>query len=144
VLLASEGRVITPEAVEAAARLARELNASVRVFSIARIWGTSLGLPMPGLLPSRREWDEQREHVTRAVETLRSQGIEAEGQVNATRKPGKRIVREAEFRGCDAIVMSADPSRHWLRGDFMWSQEPQRVRRRAKMPVHLVGEEDRK
>jgi hypothetical protein len=40
--------------------------------------------------------------------------------------------------------MSADPSRRWLVGDFMWSQEPQRVRRRAKMPVHLVGEDDRK
>jgi nucleotide-binding universal stress UspA family protein len=141
VLLASEGREITAEAVEATARLARELNASVRVFSIARIWGTSLGLPMPGLLPSKREWDQQREHVARAVETLRGQGIEAQGQVIATRKPGKRIVREAEFRDCDAIVMSADPSRNWLRGDFMWSQEPQRVRRRAKMPVHLVGEE---
>ena len=115
----------------------------MRVFSIARIWGTSLGLPMPGLLPSKREWDEQREQVTQAVEALRARGLKTEGQVIASRKPGKRIVREAEFRGCDAIVMTADPSRHWLRGDFMWSQEPQRVRRRAaraKMPVHLVGE----
>jgi hypothetical protein len=113
----------------------------VRVFSIARIWGTSLGLPMPGLLPSKPEWDAQREQVTRAVQALRGQGIQAEGQVIASRKPGKRIVREATFRACDAIVMSADPSRHWLRADFMWSQEPQRVRRRAKMPVHLVGED---
>jgi universal stress protein family protein len=139
--------VITPDAVAAAARLARELNAEVRVFSIARIWGTSLGLPMPGLLPSKREWDEQREHVTDAVEMLRKQGIGAEGHVIASRKPGKRIVREAKFRGCDAIVMSADPSRHWLLADFMWSQEPQRVRRRAtraEIPVHLVGADDRK
>jgi nucleotide-binding universal stress UspA family protein len=131
------------EAIEAAADLARELNAQVRVFSIARIWGTSLGLPMPGLLPSKQEWDEQREQVTRAVEALRRQGIDAEGQVIAARKAGKRIVREAESRGCDAIVMSADRSRNWFLGDFMWSQEPQRVRRRArraKMPVHLVGE----
>jgi nucleotide-binding universal stress UspA family protein len=132
------------EAVEAAARLALETNATVRVFSIARIWGTSLGLPMPGLLPNKPEWDAQREHVTRTVEALRKQGIDAEGQVIASRKPGKRIVREAERYGCDAIVMSADPSRNWLVADFMWSQEPQRVRRRAKVPVHLVEEPDRK
>jgi len=99
---------------------------------------------MPGLLPTKREWDEQREHVARAVEALRKQGVDAEGQVIASRKPGKRIVREAERYACDAIVMSADPDRHWLLGDFMWSQEPQRVRRRAKAPVHLVEGPDRK
>jgi nucleotide-binding universal stress UspA family protein len=147
ILLASEGRPITPEAVEAAASLAHELNAEVRVFSIARIWGTSLGLPMPGLLPSKQEWDVQRENVRQAVEELRGRGLDVQGQVIATRKPGKRIVREAQFRACDAIVMSADPSKRWLRADFMWSQEPQRVRRRAaraNIPVRLVGESDRK
>ena len=102
---------------------------------------------MPGLLPSKPEWDEQRENVRRAVDALRKRGLDVQGQVIATRKAGKRIVREAQVRACDAIVMSADPSKHWLRADFMWSQEPQRVRRRAgraKIPVHLVGESDRK
>jgi nucleotide-binding universal stress UspA family protein len=124
--------------VEEAARLAKESKASVRVFSIARIWGTSLGLPMPGLLPTKREWDEQRKVVTDAVDALERKGVEAQGRVIATRKGGKRIVAEAERLGCEAIVMTADADRQWLLGDFMWSQEPQRVRRRAKVPVHLV------
>ena len=116
----------------------------VRVFSIARVWGTSLGLPMPGLLPTKREWDEQRKVVTDAVDAVERKGVEAQGRVIATRKGSKRIVAEAERLGCEAIVMTADADRHWLLADFMWSQEPQRVRRRAKVTVHLVDEPDRK
>ena len=38
--------------------------------------------------------------------------------------------------------MAADPDRNRLVGDLLWSQEPQRVRRKAKMPVFLVGEDE--
>ena len=144
ILLASDGRPISSAAVDEAARLARESKTTVRVFSVARIWGTSLGLPMPGLLPTRHEWDVQHKIVTDAVDALERKGVEAKGRVIATRKGGKRIVAEAEYFGCEAIVMTANPDRHWLLGDFMWSQEPQRVRRKAKVPVHLVEESDRK
>jgi nucleotide-binding universal stress UspA family protein len=108
------------------------------VFSVARVWGTSLGFPNPGLLPTRREWDEQRKLVTTAVKALRKRGVEADGHVLGTRKATKRIVGEAERLGCDVIVMAADPPRGRLVGDFMWSQEPYRVRRRAKVRVYLV------
>ena len=138
-LLASEGRPIPEEAIDAAARLARPSGAPVFVFSVARIWGTSLGLPMPGLLPSKREWDEQRELVERAVKSLRRRGVDAKGHVVGTRKATKRIVGEAERLGCDAIVMAADPPRNRVLADLMWSQEPYRVRRRAKVPVYLVN-----
>jgi nucleotide-binding universal stress UspA family protein len=144
ILLASEGREIARGAVEAAAELAKRSKAPVRVFSIARIWGTSLGLPMPGLLPQKREWDEQRDLVTKAVKALRKQGIDAEGHVVATRRPAKRILREAARYECDVIVMGADRQRPWLIADWMWSQEPYRVRRRARIPVVLVQDDDRK
>jgi len=134
VLLASEGRAIPKRAVDYAARF----GAPVHVFSIARVWGTSLGLPNPGLLPTRKEWDEQRKRVTTAVKALRKRGIEADGHVLGTRKATKRIVGEAERLGCDAIVMAADAPRGRLVADFLWSQEPYRVRRRAKIPVYLV------
>jgi hypothetical protein len=58
--------------------------------------------------------------------------------VVATRKATKRIVGEAARLGCEAIVMPADPPRNRFLGDLMWSQEAHRVRRRAKVPVHLV------
>jgi nucleotide-binding universal stress UspA family protein len=51
-------------------------------------------------------------------------------------------VAEAEREGCDMIVMAADPDRNRFSGDMLWSQEPQRVRRRAKVPVVLVVDEE--
>jgi hypothetical protein len=34
--------------------------------------------------------------------------------------------------------MGADSPRSWVIRDFMWSQEPYRVKRRADLPVYLV------
>jgi len=141
VLLASEGREIPERAVDLAARLARQGGGVVYVFSIARVWGTGLGLPNPGLLPSKREWDLQRDRVAAAVKALKRQGVKAEGHVLATRKATKRIVAEAERLGCDVIVMGADPRRNRVVSDFMWSQEPYRVKRRAGRPVYVVTED---
>jgi nucleotide-binding universal stress UspA family protein len=138
VLLASEQREIPRAAVDLAARIAKRSGAPVHVFTIARIWGTSLGFPNPGLMPSKREWDEARSVADKAVRRLRKKGIDAHGRVVGTRSGAKRIVKEARRLGCDAIVMGADPQRSWLVGDFMWSQEPYRVRRRADLPVYLV------
>ena len=137
-LLATEGRAIPGAAVERAAELARETGGGVHVFCIARVWGTSLGFPNPGLLPTRSEWESQRAVVEAAVKALEKQGVEASGQVLATRKATKRIVTEAERLSCSAIVMAADRPRNRFVADLMWSQEPYRVRRRAKVPVHLV------
>jgi nucleotide-binding universal stress UspA family protein len=142
ILLATEGRPIPDAAVDRVIELARAGDASVRVFSIARVHGVSFGLQTPGLLPTKKEWDEQRQIVGRAVKRLERKGIEADGHVVGTRKSTKRILQEAEFAGCEAIVMAADPPRNRLLSDFMWSQEPYRVRRRARVPVHLVVQPD--
>jgi nucleotide-binding universal stress UspA family protein len=138
VLLATEGRPIPPRAVELAAQLARPAKAPVHVFTIARVYGTAFGFPNPWLRPSRHELEEQRRIAGTAVKALKRQGVEATGRVLGTRKATKRIVGEAMRLGCDAIVMAADPPRARLVGDMMWSQEPYRVRRRARVPVYLV------
>ena len=137
-LLASEGRPFPPDAVDFAARLALPAHAPFHVLSIARVWGTAFGFPNPNLYPSRQEWDAQRDLVANAVGALQARGLEATGQVIGTRSATRRIVAETRRRGCDAIVMAADPPRHWFVSDFIWSQEPYRVRRRARVPVYLV------
>jgi nucleotide-binding universal stress UspA family protein len=130
--------------VDLAIRMARRCDAPVHVFSVARVWGTSLGFPNPGLMPSKREWDAQHKIVDQAVARLRRKGVDADGRVVGTRGAAKRIVREARRLGCDAIVMGADPPRGRFVGDFMWSQEPYRVRRRAgDLPVYLVVQDVR-
>jgi nucleotide-binding universal stress UspA family protein len=138
ILLASEGRPIPDAAIARVVQLARPAGASVHVFSIARVHGVAFGMPNPGLLPTKAEWKDQRAIIASAVKRLRRKGIEADGQVLGTRKTTKRICDEAAKEGCDAIVMAADPDRNRLIGDMLWSQEPQRVRRRANLPVFLV------
>jgi nucleotide-binding universal stress UspA family protein len=138
ILLATEGRPITEAAIDRVCELAGPGRASVHVLSIARVHGVSFGLPNPGLLPTRREWQEQRDIVAKAVRRLRRRGLEARGHVVGTRKATKRIMQEAAQESCEAIVMAADPDRNRIIADLLWTQEPQRVRRRAKVPVFLV------
>jgi hypothetical protein len=105
---------------------------------VARVWGSGLGLPNPGLLPNKGEWDVQKDVVRAAVEALKIRGIDATGQVLATRKATKRILREATRLQCGAIVMGADEPRNRVVADLMWSQEPYRVQRKAEVPVYLA------
>jgi nucleotide-binding universal stress UspA family protein len=142
ILLASEGRPISDAAIARTIELARAGGATVRVFSVARVHGVSFGMPNPGLLPTKKEWAAQREIVEKAIKRLKRKGIKADGHVVGTRAGYKRIVDEAKKEGCDAIVMAADPDRNRVIGNALWSQEPQRVRRKAKMPVYLVVDPD--
>lgn len=141
ILLASEGRKIPAATVAFVARLAKNAAAEVHVLSIARIWGSSFGLPHPGLMPNSREWKAQHDLVAEALAGLKSLGIEASGQVLSSRNAGKRILAEARRRGTDAIVMAADGPRHWMINDLIWSQEPYRVRRLAPVPVYVIAGE---
>jgi len=138
ILLATEGRQISKGVIAKAAELAEPIGASVHILAIARIHGVGFALPAPGLYPNKQEWQERRDTVRHAIKTLKGRGIEADGHVFGTRKATKRIVGEAERLGCEAIVMGADPPRNRFVADFSWTQEPYRVQRRAKVPVHLV------
>jgi nucleotide-binding universal stress UspA family protein len=138
ILIASEGRAIPSAVIEFAARLAGPRKASVNVISIARVHGTAYGFPSPGLLPTKREWQEQRDLVAASVKALRKRGLHADGEVVGTRKATARICQQATQLGCDVIVMAADPPRNRVVADFMWTQEPYRVRRTAHLPVYLV------
>lgn len=140
ILLASEGRPFSPAAIGFTARLAQNAGGAVHLLAIARIWGSSFGLPHPGLMPTRREWQAQHDAVAAALDALKRLGIEGTGQVLSSRNAGKRILKEATLRGSDAIVMGADGPRHWLVSDMIWSQEPYRIRRLASLPVYLVEE----
>ena len=74
VLLASEGRAFTAASIALAADLARAADGTVQVFSVARVHGVAFGLQAPGLLPTKAEWDEQRDIVAAAVKKLDAAG----------------------------------------------------------------------
>jgi nucleotide-binding universal stress UspA family protein len=105
VLLASSGSPFS----RAAVRRARELAAgdTVAVLSILKVYGSQFGLPNPGLLPSRREREEQLAIVQKAITQLERQGGTADGQVAATRSAGRMIAKVARARQVRYVVMDS-------------------------------------
>jgi hypothetical protein len=103
VLLASSGAPFS----KAAVRRARELAAGepVAVLSILKIYGSTFGLPNPGLLPTRREREEQFANVRKAINALERSGCTADGQIAATRSAGRMIAKVARVRQVRVVVM---------------------------------------
>ena len=103
VLLASSGAPFS----KAAVRRARELAGGqpVAVLSILKIYGSTFGLPNPGLLPNRRERDEQFAIVSKAINQLERSGCTADGQIAATRSAGRTIAKVARVRQVRVVVM---------------------------------------
>ena len=103
VLLASSGAPFS----KAAVRRARELAAGepVAVLSILKMYGSTFGLPNPGLMPTRRERDEQFANVRKAITQLERSGCTADGQIAATRSAGRTIAKVARVRQVRVVVM---------------------------------------
>jgi hypothetical protein len=103
VLLATTGEPFS----KAAIRRAHELAAGepVAVLAILKVYGSQFGLPNPGLLPTRREREEQFEVVRRAIAQLERRGGTADGQIAATRSAARIIAKVARVRKVRFVVM---------------------------------------
>jgi len=113
-MLASDGRQdFSPRAVAQAAALAG--SGSVAVVTIAKIYGSSFGLPHPGLLPTKDELAERQRWVEAAIRKLRADGIAADGQVAATRRAAKKLAAVARARRVRMIVIDETTVRRGLR-----------------------------
>ena len=121
VLIASNG-VRVPNA---ALRLARRVSGGdpIAVVSIARLYGSALGLQNPGLMPTRKEMAAQHEIVQSAVSSLEKSGSEAWGQIAISRRPVKTIAEAAKARGvAHVIVVRAEQPVRWrqvVEGDLV-------------------------
>lgn len=134
VVLASVDGAFSPAAIRTAARAAG--SEPVAVVVIARIHGYSLGLPNPGLLPTRKEQEAARNAVSDALRLLRREGARGDGQVATTRSPAKSIARVARARGARHVVVDA-PAGGRLRR--MVEGDPTRgLRRRLGLRVELT------
>jgi hypothetical protein len=145
-VLASLGPPIPVEVIDRALEVAREVRGEdrpltvVHVVSIARIWGTSLGLPHPGLRPNRLELEEQQEIVHAALRDVERRGFPGKTRIMMTRNPAKVIARHAESIGASAIVVGDPASRGGagLLRSILWN--PVRdMARRTKIPIHAVS-----
>jgi hypothetical protein len=124
VLLAGLGKPFTPAALRRAAELVRltgeHLDTPVAVLTIAKVHGSGLGLQHPGLMPTRKERDEQVALLEEAIGSLKQLGVGADGQVAVTRKFLRTIVKVAHLRQARFVIMD-DPggsaARRFLEGD---------------------------
>lgn len=118
-LLASDGRnEFSKRAVARAAALAGPGRVGVVV--VAKIYGSSFGLPHPGLLPTKQELDERRAWLERAIAQLERKGVKADGQIAATRRATKKLAAVAALRGVRVVVIDetqATGLRRMVEGD---------------------------
>ena len=137
-LLASDGRqAFSESAVARAAALSS--TGPVAVVTIAKVYGSSFGLPHPGLLPTKQEMSERRAWVADAVAQLQRDRLEADGQVAATRRPTKKLAQVAVLRGARVVVIDETASRGLRRrieGDV--GAELRRKLRRHGIAVEVV------
>src|SRR5260221_11670271 len=96
----------------AALRRARELAGGqpVAVLSILKIYGSSFGLPNPGLMPTRKEREEQLKIVKQAIDELERRGCTVDGQVAATRSAGRLIAKVARTIQVQYVEMDVPPA----------------------------------
>lgn len=132
-LLASTGVPFTAEEVRRCASLAG--RSPVTVLSVARLHGTAFGLPNPGLMPTRKEREEQLDIVSTAVRALERGGRQVDGQVVITRNPAKTIARAASRLRVEHVVLAA-PAQGRLRR-FVEGDAVSGLRRRLRSDVTI-------
>jgi len=137
VLLASTGEPFSPDVMARAIELATPAHAKITVLAIARVYGTSLGFPNPGLQPNRIEIEQRKKITEDAANVLRAQGFEVRVAMSKARNMPKMIARWANAKNFHAIVV-ADPERPaWRR--FVEGDLKHEIERRCAVPVHPVA-----
>jgi hypothetical protein len=111
VLIATVGVPIPAAVIGRARELSR--RRPVAVLSIARMYGSALGMPNPGLLPSKKEMQEQLALVSDAIENLERSGVEAWGQVATTRRYAKTIADAARAHRATHVLVISPAAPRW-------------------------------
>jgi nucleotide-binding universal stress UspA family protein len=135
VLIATVGVDIPPAVIRQAVQLSE--GRPVAIVAIARIYGSSFGLPSPGLMPTRKEMDEQLALVNKAIARLERAGVEAWGQVASTRRYAKTIAQAARARGVDNVLVVSKEVPRWR--SVVEGDTARDVRRRIGREIVVEG-----
>ena len=137
ILLVSPSAPLNRETLQRVVDLAMPEHAKITVLGIAKVFGTSLGLPHPGLQPTRTEWEQQRKIVQDAADELTRRGFEVRVAHSRARNIPKMISRWGGAKNFHAIVVpeaERPPWRRMLEGDIATQ-----IGRRSDIPVHVVS-----
>jgi len=135
-LVSFAASAITPDVIRRTVALATPEHATITVLGIARVFGTALGLPHPGLKPTPLEWEAQRKVVQSAADDLGIRGFDVLIAMAKARNAPKLIGRWVRAKRFHAVVIP-DPERtglrRWIEGELT-----KEVGRHASVPVHAV------
>lgn len=135
-LVSFAASVITPEVIRQTVALATPEHAKITVLGIAKVFGTALGLPHPGLKPTPSEWEAQRKITQDAADELRLRGFDVLIAMARARNAPKLIGRWVRAKRFHAVVIP-DPERPgWRR--LIEGELTKEVGRYANVPVHAV------
>ena len=98
-----------------------------------------MGIPHPGLLPTKAEALERTNWVERAIETVKKSGVAADGQVATTRHAVKMIAQVAQQRNASYVVVDGTKAkglRRMIEGDI--GSELKRRLRKTHIEVVIV------
>lgn len=135
VLIATEGLPVPASVLNKAVGLSD--GSPVAVVTVARIYGSSLGLPNPGLMPTRREMADHKALVEKVVRAVERKGCEAWGQIAASRRPAKTIAEVAAARGVQHVILVEPGKPRWrqvVEGDLVKD-----ISRKLGSQVHVEG-----
>lgn len=135
VLIATVGIPIPTAVIRRAVQLSE--GQPVAIVAIARIYGSSFGLPSPGLMPTRKEMDEQLALVNKAIVGLERAGVEAWGQVAATRRYAGTIAQAGRAHGVSHVLVVTPDVPRWRR--LMEGDTARDVRRRVGKEMAVEG-----
>jgi hypothetical protein len=136
VLLVTAEATFSPATIRRAAELAAD--GPVTVMVIAKMYGSGLGLPHPGLLPTSAERESYRRAVADAMAALEKLGTPAYGHISVTRAAARSVARIAKAREVGALVVEArpvHPARRLVEGD-LGNELRRRLRGRITVEVH--------
>jgi hypothetical protein len=100
---------------------ARATGGTVTVVLPLKIHGYSLGMPNPGLMPTKRERAAAEEAIDSTVRRLRRAGVDVDGQIVVTRHAHRAITGIVRRRGATRVLLedaTASRFRRFLEGDL--------------------------
>ena len=133
VVLISPGAAFREKAIARAVEAAN--GAPIAVVIIARIHGSSFGMPNPGLMPNPKEKAAALARAEDAINAIRRAGGRADGQVAIARSAAKVAARVATARQASVVIVDEGDRPNWrklVEGNIGFTL-PWRLRGRAEV-----------
>ena len=136
ILLPTDGSRLSEKAIRQSVRMAKAFGARITALHVTPKTGAYLSAEMLDALPESYAAHAARraaEYLRFAEKVARAAGVECDGVQLCADQPYKEIVKLAEKKGCDLILM-ASHGRKGLEGLLLGS-ETQKVLTHSKVPV---------